>query len=80
MAGMPSDYALMEETETTGSNRRTTTKRRILADDEKVYGIQRLWTSTNSKFVLVKKSECTEGNPNKTLTDKFLFRSFVRPK
>lgn len=80
MPGMPSDYTLIEETESTGTNRRTAIKRRLLADDEKIYGIQRLWTSTNSKFVLVKKSEYTEASSNKPLTDKFLFRSFVRQK
>ena len=78
--GMPSDYALVEETESSGTNRRMPVKRRLLADDEKIYGIQRLWTTTNSRFVLVKKGEYSETNNHKTLTDKFLFRSLIRPK
>ncbi|CAF5032345.1 unnamed protein product, partial [Rotaria sp. Silwood1] len=47
-------------------------------DDEKIYGIQRLWTSTNSKFILVKKSEYTQMNNNNN--DKSLFRSLTRQK
>lgn len=80
ISGMPSDYALVEETESTGTNRRILIKRRLLADDEKIYGIQRLWTSTNSKFVLIKKSDYSESNHHKALTEKFLFRSLIRPK
>ncbi|CAF1524106.1 unnamed protein product, partial [Adineta steineri] len=52
MAGIPNDYGLVEEIDVNGTNRRIPIKRRLLADDEKIYGIQRLWTSTNSKFVL----------------------------
>ena len=77
---MPSDYALVEETESPGGNRRMPIKRRLLADDEKIYGIQRLWTSPNSKFILVQKSDYSEVNNHKALTDKFLFRSLIRPK
>ncbi|CAF3485478.1 unnamed protein product [Adineta steineri] len=82
MAGMPNDYGLVEETDlnTTNTTRRIPIKRRLLADDEKIYGIQRLWTSTNSKFVLVKKAEYSETNNNKAFTDKFLFRSLTRQK
>ena len=58
MTGMPNDYALIEETDLNVGNptRRIPIKRRLLVDDEKIYGIQRLWTSTNSRFVLIKKS------------------------
>ena len=82
MSGMPNDYGLIEETDLNvgSSTRRIPIKRRLLADDEKIYGIQRLWTSTNSKFVLVKKSEYSETNNNKAFTDKFLFRSLTRQK
>jgi hypothetical protein len=82
MTGMPNDYGLVEETDLNVMNatRRIPIKRRLLADDEKIYGIQRLWTSTNSKFVLVKKAEYTETNNNKAFTDKFLFRSLTRQK
>ncbi|CAF3718220.1 unnamed protein product [Adineta steineri] len=80
MAGIPNDYGLVEEIDVNGTNRRIPIKRRLLADDEKIYGIQRLWTSTNSKFVLVKKTEYTETNNNKAFTDKFLFRSLTRQK
>ena len=81
--GMPNDYGLVEETDLNGNNastRRIPIKRRLLADDEKIYGIQRLWNSNNSKFVLVKKSEYFETNNNKAFTDKFLFRSLTRQK
>lgn len=78
---MPNEYALIEETDLNETNRRTPIKRRFVSDDEKVYNIQRLWTSTNSKFVLVNKSEYAENNNlNKTFTDKFLFRSLTRQK
>ena len=80
MNGLPNDYGLVEETDINDTNRRVPIKRRLLADDEKIYGIQRLWTSTNSKFVLVKKSEYTETNNNKAFTDKFLFLSLTRQK
>ncbi|CAF4645576.1 unnamed protein product, partial [Rotaria sp. Silwood1] len=82
MTGMPNDYGLVEETDLNKVNatRRIPIKRRLLADDEKIYGIQRLWTSTNSKFVLVKKAEYTETNNNKAFTDKFLFRSIAKQK
>jgi hypothetical protein len=81
MSGTPSDYGLVEETDLNGTtNRRVPIKRRLLADDEKIYGIQRLWTSTNSKFLLVKKSEYSETNNTKAFTDKFLFRSLTRQK
>lgn len=82
MTGMPNDYGLVEETDlnTMNNTRRVPIKRRLLADDEKIYGIQRLWTSTNSKFVLVKKIEYSETNTNKAFTDKFLFRSLARQK
>ncbi len=80
MSGVPSDYGLVEETDLNGTNRRIPIKRRLLADDEKIYGIQRLWTSTNSKFVLVKKSEYSETNNNKAFMEKFLFRSLTRQK
>ncbi|CAF2860546.1 unnamed protein product [Rotaria sp. Silwood2] len=82
MTGMPNDYGLVEETDLnkTNTTRRIPIKRRLLADDEKIYGIQRLWTSTNSKFVLVKKAEYLETNNNKAFTDKFLFRSIARQK
>ncbi|CAF0747680.1 unnamed protein product [Adineta ricciae] len=82
MTGMPNDYGLIEETDlnTINTTRRIPIKRRLLADDEKIYGIQRLWTSTNSKFVLVKKVEYSETNTNKAFTDKFLFRSLARQK
>ncbi|CAF4184229.1 unnamed protein product, partial [Adineta steineri] len=80
MAGIPNDYGLVEEIDVNGTNRRIPIKRRLLADDEKIYGIQRLWTSTNSKFVLVKKTEYNETNNNKAFTDKFLFRSLTRQK
>ncbi len=80
MSGIPSDYGLVEETDLNDRNRRIPIKRRFLADDEKIYGIQRLWTSTNSKFVLVKKSEYSETNNNNSFTDKFLFRSLTRQK
>ncbi len=82
MTGMPNDYGLVEETDLNVINvsRRIPIKRRLLADDEKIYGIQRLWTSTNSKFVLVKKAEYSETNNNKAFTDKFLFRSLTRQK
>jgi len=56
-------------------------KRRLVSDDEKVYNVQRLWTSTNSKFILVNKSEYSENNNlNKAFADKFLFRSLSRQK
>lgn len=83
MTGMPNDYGLVEETDVNGTNvpnRRTPIKRRLLADDEKIYGLQRLWNSTNSKFVLVKKAEYSETNTTKAFTDKFLFRSLTRQK
>ena len=83
MSGMPNDYGLVEETDLNGTNattRRIPIKRRLLADDEKIYGIQRLWNSNHSKFVLVKKSEYVETNNNKAFTDKFLFRSLTRQK
>jgi hypothetical protein len=80
MTGMPNDYGLVEETDLNATNRRIPIKRRLLSDDEKIYNIQRLWTSTNSKFVLVKKSEYSETNNNKAFTDKFLFRSLTRQK
>jgi len=80
MNGMPNDYGLVEETDLNGINRQIPIKRRLLVDDEKIYGIQRLWTSTNSKFVLVKKSEYNETNNNKSFTDKFLFRSLTRQR
>ena len=83
MAGMPNDYGLVEETDVNGTNvpnRRIPIKRRLLADDEKIYGLQRLWNSTNSKFVLVKKAEYSETNNTKAFTDKFLFRSLTRQK
>lgn len=80
MSGLPNDYGLVEETDLNGTNRRVPIKRRLLADDEKIYGIQRLWTSTNSKFVLVKKVEYNETHNNKALTDKLLFRSLTRQK
>ena len=80
LSGMPSDYGLVEETDLNGKNQRIPIKRRLLADDEKIYGIQCLWTSTNSKFVLIKKSEYIETNNTKAFTDKFLFRSLTRQK
>ena len=82
VTGMPNDYGLIEETDlnTMNTTRRIPIKRRLLADDEKIYGIQRLWTSANSKFVLVKKVEYSETNTNKAFTDKFLFRSLARQK
>ena len=80
MTGTPNDYGLVEEIDLSGINRRIPIKRRLLADDEKIYGIQRLWTSTNSKFVLVKKSEYNEMNSSKTFTDKSVFRSITRQK
>ena len=83
MSGTPNDYGLVEETDLNGSNattRRIPIKRRLLADDEKIYGIQRLWNSNHSKFVLVKKTEYVETNNNKAFTDKFLFRSLTRQK
>lgn len=82
MTGMPNDYGLVEETDLNAVNsaRRIPIKRRLLLDDEKIYGIQRLWTSANSKFVLVKKAEYSETNNNKAFADKFLFRSLTRQK
>jgi hypothetical protein len=91
MTGMPNDYGLVEETDLNGNNnnnnsvttntiRRLPIKRRLLADDEKIYGIQRLWTSNNSKFVLVKKAEFTETNSSTPFSDKFLLRSLTRQK
>ncbi|UJR13521.1 hypothetical protein I4U23_000535 [Adineta vaga] len=81
MNGMPNDYGLVEETDLNSTNHRESIKRRLLTDDEKIYGIQRLWTSTNSKFVLVKKSEYVEiNNNNKAFTDKFLLRSLTHQK
>jgi hypothetical protein len=80
MSGMPNDYGLVEETDLNGTIRRIPIKRRLLGDDEKIYAIQRLWTSTDSKFVLVKKSEYLETNNNKASTDKFLFLSLTRQK
>jgi hypothetical protein len=80
MIGTPNDYGLVEETDVNGTIRRVPIKRRLLADEEKIYGIQRLWTSTNCKFVLVKKTEYSETNTNKAFTDKFLFRSLTRQK
>lgn len=83
MTGMPNDYGLVEETDLNGNNastRRIPIKRRLLADDEKIYGIQRLWNSNNSKFVLVKKAEYSETTNSKAFTDKFLFRSLTRQK
>ena len=83
MNGTPNDYALVEETDLNGNNpstRRIPIKRRLIADDEKLFGIQRLWNSTNSKFVLVKKSEYSESTSSKALTEKFLFRSLARQK
>lgn len=53
-------------------------KHRLLTDDEKVYETQRLWTSTNSKFILVKKSEYSENNNYKVFKGKSLFRSTIR--
>lgn len=73
---MPNDYALIEEIDLNGINRRIPIKRRLLSDDEKLYNLQRLWTSTHSKFVLVKKSEYAETNNNKA----FAFRSLTRQK
>ncbi|CAF3882933.1 unnamed protein product [Rotaria magnacalcarata] len=82
IAGMPNDYGLIEETDLNKTNvtRRIPIKRRLLSDDEKLYGIQSLWISTNSKFVLVKKAEYLETNNNKAFSDKFLFRSITRQK
>jgi hypothetical protein len=81
MIGTPNDYGLVEETDVNGTIRRVPIKRRLLADEEKIYGIQRLWTSTNSKFVLVKKSEYADtNNNNKVLADKLLLRSLPRQK
>jgi hypothetical protein len=80
MPGVPSDYGLVEEADLNGRNRRTPIRRRLLADDEKIYGIQRLWTSTDSKFVLIRKSDYSETNSNKAFTDNFLFRSLIRQK
>ena len=82
MTGMPNDYGLVEETDLNVNNvsRRIPIKRRLLADDEKIYGIQRLWTSNNSKFLLIKKAEYSETNNNKTFTEKSLFRSLTRQK
>ena len=80
MTGLPNDYGLVEETDANGSNRRATIKRRLLADDEKIYGIQRLWTSRNSKFVLVEKSEFTETNSSRAFAENSLFRSLLRQK
>ncbi|CAF1176350.1 unnamed protein product, partial [Adineta ricciae] len=80
MNGLPNDYGLVEEIDFNDTNRRVPIKRRLLADDEKIYGIQRLWTSTNSKFVLVKKSEYPETNNSKAFSDKFLFLSLTGQK
>jgi hypothetical protein len=80
MTGVPSDYGLVEEADLNGRNRRTPIRRRLLADDEKIYAIQRLWTSTDSKFVLIRKSDYSETNSNKAFTDNFLFRSLIRQK
>lgn len=85
--GLPNDYGIVEETGQNvnpSSSRRMTAKRRLLADDENVYEVQRLWNGPTSKFVLVKKNEFVEMNNNnannKPLTDKFLFRSLARQK
>ncbi|CAF3686845.1 unnamed protein product [Rotaria sp. Silwood1] len=78
MNGISTDYGLVEETNLKERNRRFEIKRRLISDDEKIYGIQRLWTSTNSKFILVKKSEYTQMNNNNN--DKSLFRSLTRQK
>jgi hypothetical protein len=75
MPGVPTDYGLVEEADLNGRNRRTPIRRRLLADDEKIYNIQRLWTSTDSKFILVRKSEYSETNLNKGF-----FRSLARQK
>lgn len=84
MSGLSQDYGLVEETDLSATNRRLPTKRRLLTDEEKIYGIQRLWTSTNSKFVLVKKSEYAEPNNNPSTTkafpDKFNLRALTRQK
>ena len=80
MNGLPNDYGLVEEIDCNDTNQRLPVKRRLLADDEKIYGIQRLWTSTNSKFVLVKKTEYPETNNSKAFSDKFLFLSLTGQK
>ena len=82
MTGVPNDYGLVEETDLnrTNTNRRIPIKRRLLENDEKIYDIQRLWTSTNSKFVLVKKSEYSETSTNRPFTDKLFLRSLTRQK
>ena len=82
MNGNPNDFGLIEEIDLSGKNQHLSLKRRLLNDDEKVYGIQQLWTSTNSKLILVKKSEYSDiQNTNtKSFTDKFLFRSLIRQK
>lgn len=82
VSGMPNDYGIVEETDLNKANtaRRVPIKRRLLADDEKLFGIQRSWTSSNSRFVLVKRSEFSETNNNKAFSDKFLFRSIARQK
>ena len=80
MPGVPNDYGLIEEADLNGRNRRTPIRRRLLADEEKVYNIQRLWTSSDSKFILVRKSEYLETNTNKAFTDNFLFRTLARQR
>lgn len=80
MNSIPNDYALVEETNLNEKYNRTSIKRRLIADDEKIYGIQRLWTSTNSKFILVKKSEYSEMNNNRVFADRSVFRSLTRQK
>ena len=83
MVGLPTDYGLVEETDLSATNRRLPVKRRLLTDEEKIYGIQRLWTSTNSKFVLVKKSDYSDLNSNasnKGFNEKFSIRALARQK
>ncbi|CAF4149023.1 unnamed protein product, partial [Didymodactylos carnosus] len=89
MPGLPQDYGLIEETDlnanakltTNNPTRRIPLKRRLLNDDEKIYGIQRLWNSGHSRFVLCKKTEYSaETNNNRPFTDKFLMRSLTRQK
>ncbi|CAF4743239.1 unnamed protein product, partial [Rotaria sp. Silwood2] len=72
------DYGLVEEINLNERNYRFEIKRRLISDDENIYEIQRSWTSTNSKFILIKKSEYIETNNNKQFNDNSLYRSINR--
>ncbi|CAF4098033.1 unnamed protein product, partial [Rotaria sordida] len=64
--GVSNDYGLVEEINLNEINSRIPIKRRLINDQENLYEIQRLWTSTNSKFILVKKCQYSKINNKKS--------------